>query len=94
LPRHHLLRGELGAAYIKGRPVRHAIVEAWLPGSRGIGVADALFGDVDISGKLPHSWPRTFEQIPVNVDRQSDEPGNDAANTDVLYPYGYGLGYQ
>ena len=70
-----------------------AIVEAWLPGSRGIGVADVLFGDVDFSGKLPHTWPRTFEQIPVNVNQQSDEPGYDAASTDVLYPYGYGLSY-
>jgi beta-glucosidase len=71
-----------------------AIVAAWLPGSRGIGVADALFGDVDFSGKLPHTWPRSFEQIPVNVDQQSDEPGNDAQSTDVLYPYGYGLSYR
>ena len=71
-----------------------AIVEAWLPGSRGIGVADVLFGDVDFTGKLPHTWPRTFEQIPVNVNKQSDEPGYDAATTDVLYPYGYGLSYQ
>jgi len=71
-----------------------AIVEAWLPGSRGIGVADVLFGDVDFTGKLPHTWPRTFEQIPVNVKKQSDEPGYDAATTDVLYPYGYGLSYQ
>ena len=70
-----------------------AIVEAWLPGSRGIGVADVLFGDVNFSGKLPHSWPRSFDQIPVNVNKQSDEPGYDAASTDVLYPYGYGLSY-
>lgn len=70
-----------------------AIVEAWLPGSRGIGVADVLFGDVNFSGKLTHSWPRTFEQIPVNVNKQSDEPGYDAASTDVLFPYGYGLSY-
>jgi beta-glucosidase len=71
-----------------------AIVEAWLPGSRGIGVADVLFGDVDFTGKLPHTWPRSFEQIPVNVDKQADEPGYDAASTDVLYPYGFGLSYQ
>ncbi len=70
-----------------------AIVEAWLPGSRGIGVADVLFGDVNFTGKLPHTWPRTFEQIPVNVNRQADEPGLDAASTDVLFPYGYGLSY-
>ncbi|MBN1605538.1 MAG: glycoside hydrolase family 3 C-terminal domain-containing protein, partial [Polyangiaceae bacterium] len=71
-----------------------AIVEAWLPGSRGIGLADVLFGDVDFSGKLPHTWPRTFEQIPVNVDKRSDEPGNDADSMDVLYPHGHGLSYR
>ncbi len=71
----------------------NAIVAAWLPGSRGIGVADVLFGDVNFTGKLPHTWPRTFEQIPVNVNRQADEPGLDAASTDVLFPYGYGLSY-
>lgn len=70
-----------------------AIVEAWLPGSRGIGVADVLYGDVNFTGKLPHTWPRTFEQIPVNVNQQADEPGFDAASTDVLFPYGYGLSY-
>lgn len=70
-----------------------AIVAAWLPGSRGIGVADVLYGDVNFTGKLPHTWPRDFDQIPVNVNRQSDEPGNDAASVDVLYPYGHGLAY-
>jgi beta-glucosidase len=70
-----------------------AIVEAWLPGSRGIGIADVLFGDVAFSGKLPHTWPRTFDQIPVNVGKQTDEPGRDAADTDALYPYGFGLNY-
>ncbi len=70
-----------------------AVVEAWFPGSRGIGVADVLFGDVNFTGKLPHSWPRTFEQIPVNVNKQADEPGLDAASTDVLFAYGYGLSY-
>ena len=43
-----------------------AIVAAWLPGSRGIGVADVLFGDVDFSGKLPHTWPRSLSDVPVN----------------------------
>jgi beta-glucosidase len=70
-----------------------AIVAAWLPGSRGVGIADVLFGDAPFSGKLTHTWPRTYDQIPVNVNQQPDEAGNDAATTDVLYPYGYGLTY-
>ncbi len=50
-----------------------------------------MFGDVDFTGKLPQTWPSTFEQIPVNVNEQGDEPGHDAATADVVYPYGYGL---
>ncbi|HXU00645.1 MAG TPA: glycoside hydrolase family 3 N-terminal domain-containing protein [Polyangia bacterium] len=61
-----------------------AIVVAWLPGSEGAGITDVLFGDVHPTGKLPHSWPRTMEQIPIN----QGEP-----NYDPLFPYAYGLTY-
>lgn len=70
-----------------------AVAVAWLPGSRGLGVADVLYGDVNFTGKLPHTWPASFEQIPVNVDRQSDEPGVDADEVTPLFPLGSGLTY-
>jgi beta-glucosidase len=59
-----------------------ALVEAWLPGSEGAGVADTLFGARPFTGKLPVTWPRTLAQEPINV-------GD--ANYDPLYPFGYGL---
>jgi beta-glucosidase len=59
-----------------------ALVEAWLPGSEGAGVADTLFGDRPFTGKLPVSWPRRLSQEPINV-------GD--ADYDPLYPFGYGL---
>ena len=59
-----------------------AFVAAWLPGSEGAGVADVLFGDVAPTGKLPHSWPRSVEQVPINV-------GD--ADYDPLFPFGFGL---
>ena len=59
-----------------------ALVEAWLPGSEGAGVADTLFGDRPFTGKLPVTWPRTLDQEPINV-------GD--ADYDPLYPFGYGL---
>jgi beta-glucosidase len=59
-----------------------ALVEAWLPGSEGAGVADTLFGDRPFTGKLPVTWPRTLAQEPINV-------GD--ANYDPLYAFGYGL---
>lgn len=62
-----------------------AFVVAWLPGTEGEGVADVLFGDYNFTGKLPHSWPRSVLQIPINV-------GD--GNYDPLYPYGFGLSYE
>ena len=62
-----------------------AIIAAWLPGTEGQGVADVLFGDHQPTGKLSHSWPRSMQQIPINVGDQSYDP---------LYAYGYGLTYK
>ena len=59
-----------------------ALVEAWLPGSEGAGVADTLFGGRPFTGKLPVTWPRTLAQEPINV-------GD--AHYDPLYAFGYGL---
>jgi len=61
-----------------------AIVVAWLPGTEGAGITDVLFGDVHPNGKLPHSWPRTQAQIPIN---QGD------ATYDPQFAYGFGLTY-
>jgi beta-glucosidase len=65
-------------------PYADAILVAWLPGSEGAGVTDVLFGDVAPTGKLPHSWPRSMDQIPINVGDATYDP---------LYAYGYGLTY-
>jgi len=65
-------------------PIADAIVVAWLPGTEAAGVTDVLFGDVHPTGKLPHSWPRTQAQIPIN---QGD------ATYDPLFPYSFGLTY-
>jgi beta-glucosidase len=61
-----------------------AVLAAWLPGTEGAGVADVLFGDRAPTGKLPHSWPRSMEQLPLNVGDSSYAP---------QFPYGFGLGY-
>jgi beta-glucosidase len=65
-------------------PGWQALIAAWLPGTEGQGVADVLFGDYKPTGKLPHSWPRSEAQLPINV--------GDAAY-DPLFPYGFGLTY-
>jgi len=59
-------------------------IAAWLPGTEGQGVADVLFGDYNPTGKLSISWPRTMDQIPINI-------GDDEYNP--LFEFGYGLNY-
>ncbi|KAK9106613.1 hypothetical protein Syun_022624 [Stephania yunnanensis] len=76
---------------VSGRPVviepyvemMDALVAAWLPGSEaGKGIADVIFGDYDFHGKLPRTWFRRVDQLPMNW-------GD--LNYDPLYPFGYGL---
>jgi beta-glucosidase len=62
-----------------------ALVAAWLPGTEGQGVADVLFGDHKPTGKLPHTWPRSMDQVPCNV----GEP----IKGKPLFEYGFGLTY-
>ena len=60
-----------------------AFVAAWLPGTEGQGVADALFGDVAFTGKLPYTWPRSVDQLPLGALQES--------GAEPLFPFGYGL---
>jgi beta-glucosidase len=60
-----------------------AFVAAWLPGTEGQGVADAIFGDQPFSGKLPYTWPRSVDQLPLSALEESGE--------EPLFPFGYGL---
>ena len=69
-------------------PYFDAFVAAWLPGSEGgLGISDVLFGDVNFSGRLSYTWPKTVEQLGYNVLREDYDPNL------VLFPYGYGLKY-
>jgi beta-glucosidase len=37
-----------------------AFIAAWLPGSEGGGIADALFGKRDFTGRTPYTWRKTI----------------------------------
>jgi beta-glucosidase len=69
-----------------------AFVAAWLPGSEGgLGIAEVLYGDYDFSGTLPHTWPASYSQEPINDGNWGDTVANPL---DVpLFKYGFGLSY-
>ncbi|CAH9094208.1 unnamed protein product [Cuscuta europaea] len=59
-----------------------SLVAAWLPGSEGRGITDVLFGDYPFQGKLPMTWFRSVDQLPVHAQENSVDP---------LFPFGFGL---
>lgn len=67
-----------------------AFVAAWLPGTEGGGIADVLVGNADggprydFEGQLSFSWPRTADQVDVNIGDAVYSP---------LFPYGHRLTY-
>jgi beta-glucosidase len=66
-----------------------AWVAAWLPGTEGDGVADILFGGRPFTGKLPYTWPRNNNQLPININTVQEIDGCNAP----LFQYDYGLIY-
>ncbi|WP_258044123.1 glycoside hydrolase family 3 N-terminal domain-containing protein [Streptomyces sp. SM11] len=59
-----------------------ALVASWLPGSEGDGVADVLYGERAFTGQSPVTWPKTEDQLPINVGDPTYDP---------QFPYGWGL---
>ncbi|EOY33796.1 Glycosyl hydrolase family protein isoform 3 [Theobroma cacao] len=79
------------AILISGRPLVlepwllekvDALVAAWFPGSEGGGVTDVVFGDFEFEGRLPMTWFRSINQLPMNAGHNSYDP---------LFPLGFGL---
>jgi len=62
-----------------------AVIAAWLPGiSGGPALARTLFGEVNPSGKLVVSWPRSVGQEPLYYNHLNT--GRPAGDTDLTHP--------
>lgn len=87
-----------------------SVIEAWYSGQIiGSAIASLLFGDVNPSGKLTVTFPKSFEDLPIFVSG-SNSSGDltevqynegllvgykwyDAKKIEPLFPYGHGLSY-
>ena len=86
------------------------LMHAWYPGQNGnTAVAEAIFGDLNPSGKLPDTFEKRWEDSPAfgNYPGTSDNGGRleykegiyvgyryyDKKNIAPRYPFGYGLSY-
>lgn len=88
---------------INGRPITipalqkkaPAIIECWYLGQEtGRAVADVIFGEVNPSGKLPVTFPRSVGQLPCYYNKKpSNFRDYVLAESTPLYPFGYGLSY-
>ena len=89
---------------VNGKPISEpwlqqnipAIIESWEPGNLGgQAVAEILFGDVNPSGKLPLTVPRSVGQLRMIYNHKPSAYFHKYADEKKtpLYPFGYGLSY-
>ncbi|WP_420839270.1 glycoside hydrolase family 3 N-terminal domain-containing protein [Clostridium rhizosphaerae] len=86
---------------IQGRPYAipwiaencDAVMCAWYPGKEGgRAVADVIFGDINPSGKLSVSMPKSTAQLPVYYNYKDTSDYLDIT-AKPLYSFGFGLSY-
>ncbi|MFY7987361.1 MAG: glycoside hydrolase family 3 C-terminal domain-containing protein [Flavobacterium sp.] len=73
-----------------------AIMQAWFLGQEGgYAMIDALFGDINPSGKLTISFPRSAGHVPAYYSYKPSSRRGYNLGLDVtpLFPFGYGLSY-
>ena len=98
------LNNELIVIYINGKPIAepwiaeniNSIIEAWEPGSfGGQAIGEIVFGDVNPSGKLPLTFPRSVGQLQMIYNHKPSQYFHAYAEEKItpLYPFGHGLSY-
>ena len=98
------LTNKLIVVYVNGKPIAEpwiednidVIIEAWEPGSfGGQAVGEIIFGDVNPSGKLPLTFPRSVGQLQMVYNHKPSQYFHKYAQEKItpLYPFGHGLSY-
>ncbi|MBN1791589.1 MAG: glycoside hydrolase family 3 C-terminal domain-containing protein [Bacteroidales bacterium] len=73
-----------------------AILEGWYMGQEtGTAAADIIFGDVNPSGKLTITFPKSSGQLPMYYNHKPSAQFHDYLSQDInpLFYFGYGLSY-
>jgi beta-glucosidase len=71
-----------------------AIVDAWYPGQfGGNAIADVIFGDYNPAGRLPVTFYKSVDQLPMFDDYTMEGRTYRYFRGEPLYPFGYGLSY-
>jgi len=74
--------------------IADAILFVWYPGQEGgLAVADAIFGDVNPSGRLCITFPKSAGQLPPFEDYSMKGRTYRYMTEEPLYPFGFGLSY-
>jgi beta-glucosidase len=71
-----------------------AVILSWYPGMEGgNALADILFGQVNPSGRLPITFPKTWSDLPPFDDYRMAGRTYRFMQKEPLFPFGYGLSY-
>jgi beta-glucosidase len=71
-----------------------AIVQLWYPGEEGgTALADVLFGDYNPAGRLPVTFYKSVDQLPLFTDYNMKGRTYRYFVDEPLFPFGYGLSY-
>ena len=71
-----------------------AVLLVWYPGEEGgHAIADIIFGKVSPSGRIPVTFPKSYDQLPPYTDYAMKGRTYRYMTAEPLYPFGFGLSY-